>query len=215
MTGPGKPPPAERRWRGAFGAAYTRRNRLSLDEVDELYLRRFGIGRRRLNELFLAGVDRKAPVLEVGCNIGVQLGFLQEMGFSRRYGVDIQTQPLRQARAAGRGRLSVAAASALPFPDRAFELVFTSGLLIHVPPPLLDRVAREILRVSRRYVWGFEYYAESCREISYQGETGLLWKNDFVRVYLDTGTPLRLRREVRLRHLDQPLVDTMFLLERR
>jgi ubiquinone/menaquinone biosynthesis C-methylase UbiE len=39
----------------------------------------------------------------------------------------------------------------LPFPDRAFDLVLTSAVILHNPPPVAERMRREVVRVARRW----------------------------------------------------------------
>lgn len=42
--------------------------------------------------------------------------------------------------------------TALEFPDKAFDLVFCSEVLEHIPPGMLRRACREIVRVATNYV---------------------------------------------------------------
>ena len=39
----------------------------------------------------------------------------------------------------------------LPFPDGSFDMVVTSAVILHNPPPVAERIRREILRVARRF----------------------------------------------------------------
>ena len=39
----------------------------------------------------------------------------------------------------------------LPFPDRSFDMVVTSAVILHNPPAVAERIRREILRVARRF----------------------------------------------------------------
>lgn len=55
-------------WRGDFGKKYTDRNALSLNELDELYRKNYGITGIELNNLFIGELDRTVKVLEVGSN---------------------------------------------------------------------------------------------------------------------------------------------------
>jgi hypothetical protein len=71
----------------------------------------------------------------------------------------------------------------LPFKDRRFDLVFTTGVLIHQPPTALPIVMTEIVRCSNRYVLCGEYYASEPTEVSYRGESGALFKRDYGGLY--------------------------------
>ena len=66
-------------WESEFGRQYTDRNSLTLEGLDALYRKNYGITRREINERFLADVPRDARILEVGCNEGNQLCMLHDM----------------------------------------------------------------------------------------------------------------------------------------
>ena len=205
-----------RRWTGDFGREYTDRNALSLDELDALYRKWFGISRRELNARFLGDLSRDTRILEVGTNLGNQLFLLREMGFRDLCGVEVQRYALERSRARAAGIPVVqGTGNALPFRDAAFDLVFTSGVLIHVSPKSLERVLREIHRCARTWVWGYEYFAEGYTELVYRGQHGLLWKADFARLYRETLPDLEEIRSERLQYSDSENEDRMFLLRKR
>ena len=39
----------------------------------------------------------------------------------------------------------------LPFPDKSFDLVLTSAVILHNPPADAERIRREVIRVARRF----------------------------------------------------------------
>src|SRR5688500_19088159 len=91
---------AAERWQGDFGRDCTRRNTLADDSLDELYVDRFGISRADLNAEFLGHLDVHS-VLEVGCNVGMQLRHLRRdprWSDARMAGVDLQQNALDVAR---------------------------------------------------------------------------------------------------------------------
>jgi pseudaminic acid biosynthesis-associated methylase len=202
-------------WRGRFGREYTDRNTMSIDELDALYRREFGIGRRAMNETFLGSLPCDLRVLEVGSNIGNQLLLLQSMGFTRLYGIELQQYAvqLSKRRVAG-AHFMQGSAFDLPCRDGSFDLVYTSGVLIHLAPQHLVAALREIHRATSRYIWGMEYFSETCEEVAYRGEQGLLWKSDFCRLYLEHFRDLRLVEQRRYARLEGANQDAMFLLER-
>lgn len=204
-----------RTWTGDFGREYTDRNTYSPKEVDELYRRQYGITRTRLNETLLEGVRPDARILEVGCNVGTQLLVLKQMGFTNLYGIEIQGYALERARhRLPEATLVEASAFAIPYRDRFFDLVFTSGVLIHIDPSDLPVALAEIHRCTRQWVWGFEYYAPETTEVAYRGHKSLLWKTDYARAYVQHFQDLELVREDRFRYLENENVDTAFLLRR-
>ena len=203
-------------WTGQFGKEYTDRNALFLEEMEALYQRNYGVTRTELNERFLKGIDRSIRVLEVGSNVGNQLLCLQGMGFSDLYGIELQTYAVELSKSRTK-RINIIEGSAfdIPYKGGYFDLVFTSGVLIHISPSDIALAMREIHRCAREYIWGFEYYADEYAEITYRGHRNLLWKADFARLYLDQFGDLELVEEERLKYLDSDNIDTMFLLRKR
>lgn len=168
-------------WRGEFGNAYVDRNTGDSERL------------RRLTKCFaeiLKTVESRAPgsILEVGSNIGNNLVALNNLSDASLFAVE----PNQKARETLESRGVVAAdnihdgvATSLPFDDGSVDLVFTSGVLIHVPPADLETAYREMHRVSRKYVLSIEYFSPLPEAINYRGETDLLFKRDFGGYWLD------------------------------
>lgn len=203
------------RWGGAFGREYTDRNPHSVDDLDRLYSERFGITRTRLNEEFLGDLHRGARILEVGANVGVQLRALCRLGFTHLAGIEYQAYAILRSKGLGDAPpLACGSAMALPIRDGWADLTFTSGVLIHIAPADLDTVIDEVVRTTRRFVWGLEYWAPELVEVPYRGQARLLWKGDYASLYLRRFPALRLVRERRLCRAGSDEVDVMFLLEK-
>ncbi len=202
-------------WSGDFGRAYTDRNVLPPRELDALYAKRLGVTRSAMNQEFLADLGRDLRILEVGSNVGNQLVALQGMGFRDLYGIELQEYAVEESKRHTRG-INILQGSAfdVPFKDGFFDLVFTSGVLIHIAPSDVRTALREICRCSRRYVWGMEYYAPSYQEVVYHGNEGLLWKTDFAALYAETCPELKVVKHKTYHEVDGPNEDAMFLLER-
>jgi len=204
-----------KKWAGQFGQDYTDRNETSLEGMEIQSRKDIGVTRADLNEHFLRGIDQSARILEVGCNIGNQLLCLQKMGFNNLWGVDVQDYALKLARGRSEGiRFTLASALDLPFGNDYFDLVFTSGVLIHIGPLEIAQAMAEIHRCSRRYIWGSEHYADEDTEIFYRGHWDLLWNRDFAQLYLDQFSDLSLVDEVRFLYQGTDDKNTMFLLEK-
>jgi pseudaminic acid biosynthesis-associated methylase len=202
-------------WMGEFGREYTDRNNQTPAELDYFYQEHYGITRRKLNEEFLREVPKDARILEVGCNMGTQLLMLQEMGYSNLHGIEIQSYALERAKQRlPRAELIQASALSIPHPDNYFDVVFTSGVLIHIAPSDLSRVMAEIHRCSSVWIWGFEYYSPKAAEIPYRGHAQLLWKTDFAKHYCEQFADVELVKEERLHYRNDHNVDSMFLLRR-
>lgn len=166
-------------WRGAFGDSYVDRN-----QADDAAL----AARTRMWARVLERAGPIGSVLEVGCNIGLNLRALHRLGVHDLTAVE----PNGKARATiledgvlPADRIHDAFGSALPFADGQFDLVFTSGVLIHVPPGDLEATQREIVRTSRRLVACAEYFSVEPQEKRYRGADGLLFTRDFGGAYLD------------------------------
>ncbi len=200
-------------WSGDFGKEYTDRNTMSVDELNKTYIKSFGISRTELNKRFLSEIDKSARILEVGSNTGNQLLCLQELGFNNLYGLELQDYAIEVAKTRTEGmHFSKGAASDIPFDDSYFDLVFTSGVLIHIHPSRIEAVLGEIYRCTKTYIWGFEYYADSYVEVAYRGQKNLLWKTDFADLYRSCFKDLRLLQEEQIERKESTNKDSMFLL---
>ena len=177
----------ENLWRGSFGREYTDRNA----EGGE---KRARFWRNLLSEF------RVSSVLEVGCNVGVNLRWIQPHVLSGRVvGIDVNDYALaRLQRGLPSVKAAVAVARDLPFRDDAFDLVFTMGVLIHHAPDALPAAMSEIVRCARRYLLCGEYFAESLTEVFYRGQHGALFKQDFGARYQELFPGLKLLKQGRL-----------------
>lgn len=173
MSDPETTPRLEALWAGDFGDAYIERNRDAANG-------RRGFWEEQLGRL---GVT---SVLEVGCNIGGNLRWIAELlGPGNVAGVDVNRKALEVLRETVPGVDARESSGArLPFEDGAYDLVFTTGVLIHQDPATqLEPMMREIVRVAGRYVIAGEYFAEEPTEVPYRGQEGALFKQDFGGLY--------------------------------
>ncbi|MBI2989707.1 MAG: methyltransferase domain-containing protein [Candidatus Magasanikbacteria bacterium] len=207
--------PQEDFWTSQFGKDYSDRNAYSTpSELDAFYETTYGISRSSMNSECLNGLSL-GPVLEVGCNIGNQLNLLQSQGKGPLYGIEIQEYAAQKARELSK-HINIIQGSGfdIPFKDVFFDLVFTSGVLIHVSPDDIRAFMSEIYRVSKKYIWGFEYFSSQHTAIEYRGNQDRLWKGDFSALYREFFPNLRLVKEKRYGYLNSENVDSMFLLEK-
>lgn len=203
------------KWDGEFGRRYTNRNPQTVEELDRLRReRQFGVTQTELFERFLGDLDRDSRILEVGSNVGVQLQCLAKLGFRNLYGIDIQEYAVRECHESF-PELDVIQGDALdvPFKDGYFDLVFTSGTLIMIPPERIGAALDEIARCSARYVLGQEPYAEEYTEVTYRGLDEMFWKTDFAERYRDRHDFDVVQSEF-LEYKTNDNVDRLFLLER-
>jgi len=171
-------------WQGSFGDEYTERNAQAAE------------GRRVFWTTILDGLGVER-ILEVGCNLGANLRWISEIVPQRGvFGVDVNEHALSRLRTALPGVNAVwSVARELPFRERYFDLVFTTGVLIHQPDEALGDVMSEIVRCSRRYVLAGEYFSSAAVEVPYRGEEGALFKRDYGGIYRRRFPELQLVRE--------------------
>jgi pseudaminic acid biosynthesis-associated methylase len=193
----------ERLWAGGFGDDYLQRNL------------RAGVGR----DAFWNRLLTKHPVgrvLEVGCNAGANLQWVvQHVDPAETYGIDVSEQALSVLRRRLPGvNVIRGAARELPFRDRWFDLVYTTGVLIHQPESTLPLVMSEVVRVARRFVLSAEYFAPETVEVPYRGVTGALFKRNYGGLYEELFPELQLVQEGFLSRADGWDDVTWWLFER-
>ena len=203
-------------WKGEFGAIYTDRNKYQNESMDELYMKDFGITRTEMNRRFLGKLDRSMKILEIGPNSGNQLIELSKMGFRNLSAVELNPHAIEVAKkAVPSANIVQGNIFKIPFPDRSFDMVFTSRVLIHISPKDIQRALKEICRVAKEYIWGFEYFTPECTEVNYRGHENLLWKTDFAGEYLQIFPGLEMVKREKLKYLYDDNVDEMFLLRKK
>jgi len=173
-------------WRSDFGRAYTDRNDRERPE-------RTATWRRVLGDV------TPTSALEVGCNVGWNLIYLERLGVSELYGVEPQPDAVERARHR-RPRFNVLHGTAfeLPLRDGLCDLVFTSGVLIHIAPDSLGGALDEIYRVARRWIVAIEYDHPTEQEINYRGRDAALWKRDHGALWQTRHPDLTLVRRLEL-----------------
>ncbi|MCS6796793.1 MAG: methyltransferase domain-containing protein [Raineya sp.] len=204
-------------WSGEFGNAYTDRNIIeSLDAWNNSYKERLGISRLEIFREFLNEIPRDAKILEVGCNVGYQLMGLKQLGFRKLYGIDINSSALRIAKKMD-AEIDYLCGDVfdIPFKDAYFDVVIFSGLLVLLPPETLDDALSEIVRCTKKFIFGHEYYADQVTPIHYRGH--YIWKLNFVEKFLSLFSDIRIVKEKRYSYLtekEKGNIDTVFLLWR-
>ncbi len=176
-------------WKGDFGDDYTKRRHCDKDLVNR-------IGETLFRLLTNIGVGPSSSLLEVGSNMGYNLIGLALSGWKGKlYAVEPNQKAYRELLEHSKGlieKVYSADGSLLPFNDRSIDLVFTSGVLIHVHPERLKKVCSEIFRVSSQYILCMEYFSSTPDDQVYREKSGLLFKRDFGRYYLELFPSLEL-----------------------
>lgn len=203
----------EKFWTGQAGNDY-------IDRQPEQYMR---ASYTAMWAKILARTTDIETVLEVGASVGVNLMAIRRL----IPGVQVAAiEPNREAAARLRQHGVPTMETPLqewspphePQPFDGADLVFTRGVLIHIPPEDLVPALQRIINASRRWIVLAEYYAPQSAELEYRGRTGLLWKNDYAGMALKMNPRLHLvdygfiyRRDPMFSQDDL----TWFLLEKR
>ncbi len=171
----------EQLWGGEFGDAYVERNREA----------------GNVREPFWCSLLEKysiKSVLEVGCNVGANLRWIATKCLPDQvYGIDVNQKALQELRRTLPTINSLSGhARELPFRDKYFDLVFTTGVLIHQPDTTLPLVMAEIVRCSRKYVLCGEYFSETSLEVPYRNQRGALFKRNYGAIYQELFPELTL-----------------------
>lgn len=111
-----------------------------------------------------------SSALEIGCGYGriLKLTSQCQPRSTLIVGMDFARPQLEKAKIFIENRCCFIQASAtdLPFRDDAFELVYSIGVLMHIPPRNIRMALLETMRVSKRYVM----FAEGiCRHFNMFG----------------------------------------------
>ena len=176
--------PQEEFWSGPAGKTYMRRN----DNPDKRY-----IERQPFFDLF-EGFSRDMAILEVGCNVGINLSILQNLGFTNLHGIDIYSSAVEVAKQFVPGaNFSVGTLMKLPYANEEFGAVFSSGVLIHQDPtgPLFTAM-NEMIRCSSRYILGFEDYADTFEAPGCYNRSDLYWRGPYSHLWKDPECGLHL-----------------------
>ena len=168
-------------WSGSFGDDYRQRN--------DLAQWRIPLAAKAFQQIF-KNIEI-ASLLEVGSNIGINLAAINSFMNNnvKIYAVEpnktSHAKLIENASVTGVTKAWNCDAFDLPLDDASVDLVFTSGVLIHIHPENLGKAMDEIVRVSGKYVLCMEYFSHLPEEKSYHGQDGLLFKRDFGSYYLD------------------------------
>ena len=162
-------------WAGREGASYLKRN--------------FDVGaryeeRKVFYDLFNS-FDKNISILEVGCNCGINLQILDNLGFTNLSGLDIGPSALAEAqKRLPNANFHLGSMLELPFENRSFDIIFSSGVLIHQNPEnSLPTAIVEMIRCSNKYILGIEDYSPETVSCSYRGSKDFYWRGPFLSIW--------------------------------
>ncbi|MSR78240.1 MAG: class I SAM-dependent methyltransferase [Candidatus Omnitrophica bacterium] len=138
---------------------------------------------------------RQLPIssaLEIGCTCGRNLFHLQCLNPEIKVtGIDINPDVVEFARSKVKGQLVLGNFFDLEkFFSQKFDLIFTMGILVTIPPKNLEKLMEKILSLSHKYIIHFEYQGDgrlmSGREEDkpvWRVSDSYWWANDIVSFY--------------------------------
>ena len=200
-------------WKGNFGAEYAERN-FSLKNVNSSYEKETGVTVESIFQTFFKKINRNSKILELGCNVGLNLGILGNMGFNNLTGLEINSETIKLAKTRN-SEITFINSSIEEYDseNEKFDLVFTAGVLIHINPKVLDLILNKIIKLTTRYIFGFEYFSEKLEEISYRGNENVCWKQNFPSAYNKLLPEIKTVKEQKFYYKNNSC-DIAFLLEK-
>lgn len=138
-------------------------------------------------------------ICEAGCNVGNNLS-----GFPKGFdvhGIDMNKYALERVKKRYPSfKFQYENITKTSYPDSFFDLVFTRGVLIHIPKKEIDDVLRELLRISKKWVFNLEYFGDDGEMIKWKRGDDLLWYRNMkqlwgkfnVDIISDTDIPLEI-----------------------
>jgi pseudaminic acid biosynthesis-associated methylase len=126
-------------------------------------------------------------VLEFGCNIGRNLAVLEQfIPNSKKSIVEISPEAFKIVTT----RFNLSSAQNTSILDSSFDshsqdLVFTSGVLIHVEPGDLLKTMTKMYEISNRYILICEMFSRTPKTVNYRNSDDLLFTRDFGRYFME------------------------------
>ncbi|MCG8684762.1 MAG: hypothetical protein MI892_07805 [Desulfobacterales bacterium] len=133
-----------------------------------------------------------ASVIEMGCNIGLNLKAIQKLlPNAALYGVEINETAADTARKIKGATIFCDSFTEYAAPINA-DLSFTAGVLIHIAPEKLEKAYKALYDYSSKYILIYEYYNPVPVHVTYRGHENKLYKRDFAGEMMELYPDLEL-----------------------
>jgi len=200
-------------WAGEFGDSYVERNK-TIDQVNASFDELMGITLENLLSSFFSDLNRDTKILEVGCNVGLNLTILKKMGFKNLFGLEINEKAITIAKQRN-PEITFFHSSIEKFEtEHKFDLIFTAGVLIHINPDTLPDIIKKIYGLTNKFIFGYENFSEDLTKLDYREHTNILWKQNFPKLYRELFPDLKTVTEKIYSYKNNDLQDVAFLLEK-
>ena len=164
-------------WKNEITESYTRDNSAF---NEELGLRAW---ERTLSKIERSGIS---SYLDCGSNIGRNIAFLKQiLPMATANIVELAVKPYEKCIKDFQIENSFLGPIKDARFDRKFDLVFSSGVLIHVNPDDLLASMSRMFEMSARYILIGEYFNRTPVMINYRGEDDKLFKCDFGKLFVE------------------------------
>ena len=162
-------------WAGEFGLNYIDRN-----NSEQMLYSNVAMWARMLQ-----AATNVNSIRELGCNIGLNLVALKRLQPQLNLsGYEINEEAAKQASDFGVAEIKQGSIIE-EINDKKVDLTFTAGVLIHINPDYLDKVYKNLVDGSNRYVLVAEYYSPAPTKLNYRGHEDRLFKRDFAGDLID------------------------------
>jgi len=199
-------------WAGEFGHSFIDR-RNSLDKINSYYEEKTGISISQIFNNFFSRIDRHSKILELGCNIGLNLSILQKMGFFNLHGLEINKKAFEIALTNNPAITFINSSIESYEPkEEKYDVVFTAFVLQHQNPLVLDYIVQKIIRLTNKYIFGLEYYSDKLTAINYRGHSNVMWKQNFPLLFLKASKNIKMVKEEKFYYKNENLCDVGYLL---
>jgi len=170
-------------WEGGFGDSYISRN-----ESNGLLASNLSLFSK-----ILSSAEPINSVLELGCNIGMNLIALEALSPKLSInGVDINAKAIQEL-SKNKEHYNLQQQSIIePINSSNVDFTFTKGVLIHINPEKLNFVYDNLYSLSSKYICLIEYYNPSPVSLEYRGHQDRLFKRDFCGEMLEKYKDLQL-----------------------
>ena len=136
-------------------------------------------------QIMLKKAKGVSSILECGCNIGRNIGFLEKvLPQAEKSVVEISKPAFDFVTKKHRLKNAFHGAICDSHFKSQFDLVFTVGVLIHIHPKDLLKNMKKLYSHSKKYILIGEYFNRTPVMIKYQGKNNRLFKRDFGKEFI-------------------------------
>ena len=201
-------------WKKEFGDEYIKRNN-SLEYADSFYKKATGHTKSEIFENSFSSLGKNLKILELGCNIGINLEILKKLGFKNLYGLEINEKAIEIAKIKHPDtKFFHGSIEEFDFDNQKFDLVYTAGVLIHINPNSLEEIIKKMISLTTKYVFGLEYSSDDLKKIQYRGNENYCWKQDFPSLFRNLYPKLITVNEEKIPYLSENQHDILYMFKK-